>query len=146
MHLYKFIEGKPSDSIPTLKNKIEKKQKVVKTKEDKAMLKEAEHVLLDYHRRREYDDMGDYHINLPLMSQDKFFHSFMKPMAIGSSSSASLSTSTKTNKKTIGHDGKTYVHTYQYQNINGNEKEKKENYVIDKNGKKKKLPLLLKRN
>ena len=87
------------------------------------MLKEAEHVLLDYHRRREYDDMGDYHMYLPLMSQDKFFHSFMKPMAIGSSSS--LSTSTKTNKKTIGHDGKTYVHTYQYQNINGNEKKKK---------------------
>ncbi len=144
MHLYKFIEGKPADSTQTLKNKIQKKQKVIKTKEDKAMLKEAEHVLLDYHRRREYDDMGDYHMYLPLMSQDKFFHSFMKPMAIGSSSS--LSTSTKTNKKTIGHDGKTYVHTYQYQNINGNEKEKEENYVIDKNGKKKKLPLLLKRN
>jgi len=138
MHLYKFIEGKPSDSIPILKNKIQKKQKVIKTKEDKAMLKEAEHVLLDYHRRREYDDMGDYHINIPLMSQDKFFNSFMKPMAIASSS-------TKTNKKTIGHDGKTYVHTYQYQNINGNEKEKEENYVIDRNGKKKKLPLLIKK-
>ena len=137
MHLYKFIGGKTTDSIPTLEKKIQKKRKLIKTKEDKTILDEAEHILLDYHRRRRYDDMGDFKVYLPLISQEKFFNSFIEPMAIESSVSKS---------KMKNNDGKTYVHTYQYQNINGEEKEKEDKYVIDKDGKKKKIPLMLKKN
>ena len=141
MHLYKFVEGKPTDSIPTLQKKIQKKRKVIKTKEDKATLDEAEKILLDYHRRRRYDDMGDFQMYLPLISQEKFFNSFIEPMVIASSLSKS-----RMKKDNSSSDGKTYVHTYQYQNINGKEKEKEDKYVIDKNGKKKKLPLVIKKN
>ena len=137
MHLYKFIGGKTTDSIPTLEKKIQKKRKLIKTKEDKAILDEAEHILLDYHRRRLYDDMGDFKVYLPLISQEKFFNSFIEPMATESSVSKS---------KMKNNDGNTYVHTYQYQNINGKEKEKEDKYVIDKNGKKTKIPLMLKKN
>lgn len=140
MHLYKFIGGKTTDSIPTLEKKIQKKRKLIKTKEDKAILDEAEHILLDYHRRRRYDDMGDFKVYLPLISQEKFFNSFIEPMAIESSVSKS-----RMKKDNSSSNGKTYVHTYQYQNINGKEKEKEDKYVIDKNGKKKKLPLVLKK-
>lgn len=137
MHLYKFIGGKTTDSIPTLEKKIQKKRKLIKTKKDKATLDEAEHILLDYHRRRRYDDMGDFKVYLPLISQEKFFNSFIEPMAIKSSLSK---------PKMKNNDSNTYVHIYQYQNINGKEKEKEDKYVIDKNGKKKKLPLVLKKN
>lgn len=95
MHLYKFIGGKTTDSIRTLEKKIQKKRKLIKTKEDKAILDEAEHILLDYHRRRCYD----FKVYLPLISQEKF-------LAIESSVSKS---------KMKNNDGKTYVHTYQYQ-------------------------------
>lgn len=134
MHLYTFIDATPSDSIATVKDKIQKKRKVIKSKEDKEKLNEVEHVLTDYHRRRRYDDMGDFQIYLPFMSQEKFFNSYVKPITM-------LSSLSKMNKKRSDKTN-TYVHTYQYQNINGKEQEKEESYMIDKNGKKTKLPLL----
>lgn len=124
MSLYNFIGGKLSDSIPTLEKKINNKRKIIKTKDDKTILDQAEKILLDYHQRRKYDD--DLKFYIPLISEEKFFNSSIKPM-------------------TSKNNGKIYVYKSDYKNINGKETKKEDIYVIE-NGKKKKLPLMFDKN
>lgn len=119
MHLYNFIDGKPTDSMKILQKKIDKKQKLIKTKEEIETLQEVRNTLLDYHRRRRYDDYEMNHFQL------SFPPIFLSPSLLE-----------KKNKS-----GQTFVHTYQYTNINGKEEEKEEKYMIDEKGKKKKLAL-----
>ena len=74
---------------------------------------------------------GDLVLTVPLYLMKNFHNSFFDTFKKESSSSIPTS---KSRKDTI-------VHTFSYQNINGKENTKEEKYVINKDGKKKPLPI-----
>ena len=173
---YEFISLTPYASSEDIKKSIHKKRKHISKmkihKEHKKNiekeLNDIEYILLDYHRRREYDNYfyiyffpnndlqknkfseeeteGPYleeyeeETTPSFFSKNEMLPSFYPDIQMKIPSHSQIMTSQSSSYIRTGTDG-TMVYRQNYQNINGKEEKKEEKYFIDKNGQKRQLLL-----
>ena len=174
---YKFISSTPYDSTEEIKKAIDKKKREISKlkiqkdhkKKIEKEIKETEYILLDYHRRREYDryfEMSFFHphminykiqqnpffeeeTHIPYLENNEettpnhFFHNELFPVRnknIFESIQNNIVKSQTSSYVQSGKDG-TIVYHKNYQNIDGKEEEKEEKFFIDPYGNRKNLLL-----
>lgn len=168
---YEFLLLTPHSSTEEIKKAIHKKRKEIsKIKLDKEHkkkiekeLNDSEFILLDYHRRKEYDyyfyiyffpQKHRYYVENEITTPTHYLENYVEPTTpsvfedeflpnenqIENSYQHQIITSHSSTYIQSGTDG-TIVYRKNYQNINGKEKEEEDKYFIDKNGRKQ--PLLL---
>lgn len=162
---YEFLYLTPQSSTEEIKNSIHKKRKELSkmkiNKEQKKKiekeLNEIEFILLDYHRRREYDyyffiyffpenEKRRYYLENEI-TPTPYIEDYVKPSMFENEIFTNqnqphhqIITSQSSSYIQSGRDG-TMVYRKNYQNINGKEKKEEDKYFIDKNGRKQQLLL-----